>query len=324
MQRKAATVVVIATGGTIAGRAASADEHFDYVSAQLGVDDLLASLPSPAAVSVEAEQVAQVDSKDMTFAIWRRLAARIAHHLGRPEVVGVVVTHGTDTMEETAWFLARTLAPVRPVVLTGAMRPATARDADGPGNLEAALRLAAQGDAVAGVVVVMAGEVHAAHDVCKKHAQGLGAFSSGAAGPVARFVDGDPMPLRAAPVVARAIDASRLPVDTGAWPWVEIVGSGAGVDGRVVELLVAAGVDGIVVAATGSGTVHATLERALVAACAAGVAVLRSTRCLDGGVPVASLQRPQDLESAGDLTPAKARVELIVRLLAAGARPRSG
>lgn len=320
MQQKAA-VVVLATGGTIAGQATSPDEHIDYVSAQLGVDTLLASVPRRAGLRLEAEQVAQVDSKDMAFAIWRALAERIAWHLVRPEVAGIVVTHGTDTMEETAWFLARVIAPSRPVVLTGAMRPATARDADGPGNLADAIKLAALA-VPAGVVVAMAGEVHSARDVHKAHPRRLTAFTSGERGPVAHIDKGGIRSLRLLPEEAQAVEPMQLPATDAAWPWVEIVTSGAGVDGRVVELLVAAGVDGIVVAATGNGMVHRRLEPALAAAAHAGVAVLRSTRCLDGSVVEPTPRRPEALPSAGDLTPQKARVELIVRLLGAGVRPR--
>lgn len=321
MQQKAAVVVVLATGGTIAGRAASPDEHIDYASAQLGVHDLLAGLAVDAGVRIEAEQVAQVDSKDMDFAIWRALAARVGWHLARPEVAGIVVTHGTDTMEETAWFLARVVAACRPVVLTGAMRPATARDADGPGNLSDAILLAARA-APAGVVVAMAGDVHAARDVRKAHPQRLDAFSSGDRGPLARIANGRVRSLRTAPGEAPAIDDARLPDDVASWPWVEIVSSVAGADGRVVEVLEAAGVDGLIVAATGNGMVHSALVAALQAASRKGVAVLRSSRCLAGSIVEPAIRRAPTLPSAGDLTPPKARVELILDLLAKGVRPR--
>lgn len=332
MQQTAGTVVVIATGGTIAGQAASPDEQLDYVSARLGVDELLSALALPRDLTIEAEQLAQVDSKDMTFALWRGLAVQVAHHLARHDVAGVVVTHGTDTMEETAWFLARTVTPGKPVVLTGAMLPATSRAADGPSNLAAALRLAAHRQAVPGVVVVMAGEVHAARDVRKACSHRPAAFSSGELGPIGRIVDGAPRPLRLARGVARVLDPAHVPADEALWPWVEIVASSAGVDGRTVELLVAAGVDGIVVAATGNGTVHARMEPALRRARAAGVAVLRSTRCLHGGIVEGAVQTAaqagpegtEALESAADLSPHQGRVELIVRLLAAGATPRRG
>ena len=333
MQRKQRTVVVLGTGGTIAGLATDPGEHLRYASAQVGVEALVAAVPSRG-IAVDSEQVAQLDSKDMDFATWVRLAGRVAHHLARPEVAGVVVTHGTDTMEETAYFLSRVVGATKPVVLTGAMRPASAREADGPRNLSDALHVAAQGTAddardaaigSLGVVVVFAGRIHAARDVRKVHPQRLDAFSSGEHGALGEVVDGivrldrPPEPAR----VVIGIDA--LPADPAAWPWVEIVTSDAGADGRVVDALVAAGVQGIVVAATGNGTLQRRLAAALEAAAARGVRAWRSSRCLDGAIvgdaagDAASTSLP-----ASALTPVKARIALMLDLLVDPGRPGSG
>ena len=143
-------IVVLATGGTITGTAASSHDSVGYTAAQLGVNDLLASVPGAPGLDVVAEQVAQIDSKDMDFEVWRRLALRCAHWLAQPDVRGIVITHGTDTMEETAFFLQSVLAPAKPVVLTGAMRPSTSTDADGPHNLRDALAVAASPGAASG------------------------------------------------------------------------------------------------------------------------------------------------------------------------------
>ena len=304
-------VVVLGTGGTIAGHAASADDNLGYVAGTLDVGTLVASARHDGTVSVESEQVAQVDSKDMDFAIWYRLAGRVAHHLGRADVAGVVVTHGTDTLEETAYFLSRVVVATRPVVLTAAMRPATSRQADGPQNLADAIVVAAL-EGRAGVVVAFSGTLHAARDVRKVHPYGLDAFSSGDAGPLARIEEARLREFRAWPVPSAAT-ALRLPDVPADWPWVEIVTSTAGADGRGVAALVEAGVDGIVVAGTGNGSLHRELEAALEAADRRGVAVLRSTRCLDGAIVEAT---PGRFDSARDLTPAKARVELILNLVA--------
>ncbi len=304
------TVVVLGMGGTIAGRAASADDNLGYVAGTVGVGALVASASHDAPVTVESEQVAQIDSKDMEFALWRRLAGRVAHHLARVEVAGVVVTHGTDTLEETAYFLSRVVAADKPVVLTAAMRPASSRQADGPQNLADATTVATLGGR-AGVVVAFAGTLHSAHDVRKVHPYRLDAFSSGDAGPLARIEDGRLRALRDWP--AESIMArDRMPEDASAWPWVEIVTSGTGTDGRVVAALIAAGVAGIVVAGTGNGSLHRVLEAALADAEARGVAILRSTRCLDGTIVE---NTPRRFASAGDLTPVKARIELMLRLL---------
>ena len=146
MQNKAAVgsslVVVLGTGGTIAGTAASASDNVGYNAAQLGASQLVTAIPAPGSAPTEVEQVAQVDSKDMGFAIWRELVVAVDRHLARSEVCGIVITHGTDTLEETAYFLQRVLAPAKPVVLVAAMRPATSLQADGPQNLLDALLVA--------------------------------------------------------------------------------------------------------------------------------------------------------------------------------------
>lgn len=198
MPSPASRIVILGTGGTIAGQAARADDAVGYTAGALGVQVLIDAVPPLQAVDLEAEQVAQLDSKDMDAATWQRLAQRAAHHLARPEVQGVVVTHGTDTLEETAWFLHRVLAPAKPLVLTAAMRPASALSADGPLNLLDAVTVARHPGA-AGVLAVLAGRVQAAADLRKRHATRLDAFAGGDVGPVALVEDGRLRVLRAWP-----------------------------------------------------------------------------------------------------------------------------
>jgi L-asparaginase len=320
-QSGARTLVVLGTGGTIAGEGASADDDLSYRSAALPVAALVGSLAPPPGWTLESEQVAQLDSKDMDFATWRRLALCLASHLARAEVGAAIVTHGSDTLEETAYWLARALAPRKPVVLTAAMRPATSAHADGPRNLRDAATVATAAGA-RGVVVVVAGSVHSALDVRKVHPQRLDAFDSGDAGPIARVVDGDRLRLERdwpASDPQAALDSAALPEDPARWPWVAILPSGAGADPRAVRALVDAGVEGIVVATTGNGTVHRALEAPLAEAAARGCAVLRATRCLAGAIVEPADAASGALPSAGALTPQQARVELIVRLLAARA-----
>jgi len=317
MQSAPRTLVVLGTGGTIAGSAASADENVAYRAATLPVATLVASLAVPEGIVVESEQVAQLDSKDMDFSTWRLLAERAGGHLARPEVAAIIVTHGTDTLEETAYFVQRVVAPAKPVVFTAAMRPATSRLSDGPQNLADAVAVATAADA-RGVVVVVAGTVHSAFDVRKIHPYRLDAFGSGDRGPIARVEEGRLRRFRPWPEGEAAKLPDRLPVDASAWPWVAVVTSGAGVDARAVRSLVDAGCAGLVVAATGNGRVHAALESALCEAIARGCDVLRSTRCLDGTVIDAAEASGTDIPSAGALTPQQARVELIVRLLERG------
>jgi L-asparaginase len=304
-------IVILGTGGTIAGTASNAADGVAYTAGQVGVAQLLGALPASGIEALEVEQLAQIDSKDLGPALWQTLAQRIEHHLARTELAGIVITHGTDTLEETAYLLQRVLAPAKPVVLTAAMRPSTSLQTDGPQNLLDALTLASYPNA-RGVLVAMAGRVHAGAEVRKQHPYRLDAFDAGDAGPVALIAEGSVELLRNWPSGA-ALGLPRLMRDAQDWPWVEIVASHAGADGRVVACLVAAGVRGIVVAATGNGTVHRELETALQAAQAAGVAVMRSTRCIAGGIVG---QPAGALPSAGALTPAQARVELMLRLLA--------
>ncbi|WP_395690965.1 asparaginase [Piscinibacter sp.] len=308
MQDTPGTVAVLATGGTIAGTAASATDNIGYSAAQLGVQALVDAVPALAGVPLVTEQVAQLDSKDMDFAVWATLAARVAHQLAQPGITGVVITHGTDTLEETAYVLQRLLAPAKPVVLAAAMRPATALLRDGPQNLLDAVTLAREPGA-RGVMAVLAGTVHSALDVRKVHSYRVDAFGSGDAGPLARIEEGRVRRLREWPA------GEPLGLDCiakGEWPWVELVTSHAGARPDGVRALVAAGVKGLVVAGTGNGSLHHALEAALIEAQAAGVTVWRTTRCLDG--PVQATPADQ-LPSAGTLTPVQARIELMLQLM---------
>jgi L-asparaginase len=306
-------IAVLATGGTIAGRAAALEDNIGYTAAQLGVQDLLGAIPGLAPLPVVAEQVAQVDSKDMSLDIWRSLALRCAHWLADDEVAGVVITHGTDTLEETAFFLQSVLAPRKPVVLTCAMRPATALAPDGPQNLLDAMAVAAAPGAQ-GVVAVCAGVIHGAREVAKQYTYRLDAFTSGEAGPIGYVEERQLRLLRNWPAPQEgAANALAHFAAAGRWPRVEIVMNHAGAGGGIVEALVAQGIEGLVVAGTGNGSVHADLERALLQAQAAGVKVVRATRCARGHV----LAQARDvLPDAGGLSPVKARIALMLELLA--------
>ena len=311
-------LVFLGTGGTIAGAATSADDNVGYTAAQVGIKTLLAGMPGLAAGMVVCEQVAQVDSKDMDFAVWSALAARVAHWVADEAVQAVVITHGTDTLEETAFFLHQLLRPTKPVVLTCAMRPATARTPDGPQNLLDAVAVA-QDPQATGVLVVCAGTVHGAVDVQKVHTYRLDAFDSGDAGPVAYVEESRLRWLRQPEAGGRvAAQALHRIVQGTAWPRVEIVMSHAGTGAAVVDALLAPSLqaqplEGLVVAATGNGTVHRLLEAALLEAQARGVRVLRATRCHGG--QVLSGPVPATLPHAGGLSPVKARIQLMLELM---------
>ena len=304
-------------GGTIAGTASTVHDNIGYTAAQLGITELLGSIAALQQLPLVAEQVAQIDSKDMGLDNWGRLALRCRHWLAQADVAGIVITHGTDTLEETAFFLQAVLAPAKPVVLTCAMRPATAVAPDGPQNVLDAVAVASAAGA-RGVVVVCAGTIHCAADVAKQHTYRLDAFSSGDAGPVGSVEEGQMRLSRDWPQAGPGLPVRTLQAMATAtrWPRVEIVMSHAGASGRVVDALMAQGIDGLVVAATGNGTLHHELDAALTKAQTAGVKILRATRCAQGRI----IERPDDtLAGAGALSPVKARIALMLELFDATA-----
>ena len=311
MQSPMPLVVILATGGTIAGTAAAATDTTGYRAGALGVDALIAAVPALAEHRLESESVAAIDSKNMDIATWQRLAARVAHHVARPEVAGVVVTHGTDTLEETAYFLQRVLAPAKPVMLTAAMRPASALSADGPANLLDAVTVAGT-PGVRGVGLVFAGAVWAAVGLRKIHTLQTSAFAGSDCGPIARLEGGATRVFRDWPA-GDALGLARIAAAPDAWPRVEIVLNHAGADGRLVDAAVASGAAGIVVAGTGHGTVSDRLDAALARARGAGVRVRRASRCAFG--PVLP-HDAGDAEAGGELSAVQARVELQLALMA--------
>lgn len=320
-------MVFLGTGGTIAGTAVDANDNVGYTAAQVGVGQLLQAIPGLQSALGEqvflAEQVAQVDSKDMGWAQWRVLTERIQYHLEQPDVHSIVVTHGTDTLEETAFFLSQVLPPKllskKAVVLTCAMRPASSLSPDGPQNVLDAVAVALSPEA-RGVLSVCAGTVYTARDIQKIHPYRLDAFDAGDAGPLAYVEEGRVRWLHACPVSDAAM--SEFPLTAlarDAWPRVEIIVSYAGATGATVRALCAPpvlsahSVQGLVVAGTGNGTVHQDLELALREAQALGVRVVRSSRCAYGAV-IAGTTANTFPDSKG-LSPVKARIALMLELM---------
>ena len=319
-------IVVLGTGGTIAGTAARAGDNIGYSSAQVGVADLLAGVPGMADVlqgdTLVAEQVAQVDSKDMSFAIWTALGLSVQQHLAQDDVCGVVITHGTDTLEETAFFLQAVLPAAlqlrKPVVLTCAMRPASSLSPDGPQNLLDAVALARTPGAC-GVMAVCAGVVHGALAVQKVHVYRTDAFSSADSGPLGFMEEGRLRLVKAWPQAVShqaAVSIEKIASMT-TWPRVEIVmnyagGSAAVVDALLQPLAGVAPLQGLVVAGTGNGTLHVDLIAALQRAEHAGVKVVRASRCGEGRV---LLVAGSVFAESGGLSPVKARVALMLELM---------
>ena len=306
-------VVILGSGGTIAGVAADPADNVRYQAGQVDVAELIRAVPPLAMLPLEAEQVAQLDSSAMTIAVWQALARRAAWHLARDDVAGVVITHGTDTLEETAWLLQRVLAPRKPLVLTAAMRPSTALLADGPQNLLDAVRVA-HGGVGHGVLVVFAGLVHAAQDVQKMHSYRVDAFASADAGPLARIEEGRLYPLRDWPE-GLALGLEQIEREAAAWPWVEIVTSHAAAQERAVLALWQAGVKGLVIAGSGGGSVHEDIKPALAQALAGGVAIALASRCAVGPVHA---HVPAGWRVYPGLNAVKSRIALTLELMGSG------
>ena len=308
-------IVILGTGGTIAGMASDASSNINYTAGQVGVSQLVGAIDFLNG-AVETEQVAQIDSKDMSFEVWTALANRVHHHLAQNDVQGVVITHGTDTLEETAYFLQSVLNPGKPVVLTCAMRPASALAPDGPQNILDAIAVVRHMGAQ-GVTVVCSGVIHGAPDVQKIHTYQLNAFGSGDVGAIG-FIEENSLklvrnwPQRQQIKAHSAIENIAILNQAKSWPRVEIVMNYAGANGALVDALVAQGVQGLVVAGTGNGTVHQSLHEALLKAQAQGVQIIRSTRCTQGRV----LARSDDsFPASNSLSPVKARIDLLLVLM---------
>jgi len=315
-------IAVLATGGTIAGSAADATNTAGYQAGVVGVDRLLEAVPVLSTLAqIHAEQVASIDSKDMTLALWTSLAQRVNTLLSTDDIDGVVITHGTDTLEETAYLLHLTVKSSKPVVLTAAMRPASALSADGPLNLVNAVTVAASRAAHGqGVLVAFNNRIHSARDVAKTSTFAVDAFQSPEVGALGWVQDGRVEFQRS--VVRPHTVATEFVIGTN-WPAVEIVTSYAGASRLAVDALVGAGVRGIVVAGTGNGSIHASIQQALTDAVSQGVAVVRSSRVGSGHVMRngAASDDALGFVTANGLNPYKARVLLMLTLAAGGTGP---
>ncbi|THU01045.1 asparaginase [Lampropedia puyangensis] len=328
------TIRILATGGTIAGTAHAAHDNVSYQAAALPIDALLDGVPAlrqlPA--RIQAQQILSKDSKDLDPADWLVIARATHAALVDPDVAGIVITHGTDTLEETAWFLHRTLPHCeKPVVLVSAMRPATALGADGPQNLWDACCVALAGihqsvdqqsATIPMIVCVAAGEVHCASTVQKIQPYRIPSFSSGNAGPVAWVEEGRvvwtspgasiQVPSQA-PLFSRGHYECLLTTSSPA-PSVVWLTSHAGCDAYLIDALLASGCNGVLVAGTGNATLHHALEAALHKAAAAGLPIAVTSRCALGH-PVASANAPTPFRLI-PLPAAKARLELLMELWA--------
>ncbi len=273
------TVVVLSTGGTIAST--QSEEEGGFTSSLPG-EQLVAAVPGLNELArIEVQNVANVGSTNMTPALWLEVSRRANTALEREEVAGVLVTHGTDTMEETAYFLDLTVTGQKPVIMVGAMRAASEWDADGPRNILDATRVALSPEARGkGTFVVLNGEIHAAREVTKTHSLAVETFDTPEFGALG-IVDADGARFYRAPLRRRSI-----PMPAGVTlPTVDIIPNYAGSDGRLVRGLLREGpVDGLVIDAAGAGNIAAPLFEAVREAREAGIAVIITSRTHAGRV----------------------------------------
>lgn len=302
-------IKILATGGTIAGKSTSATDTTNYAAGALGIDALIDAVPEiKNFADVSGEQICNIDSKDMTEEIWLKLATRINELLA--EVDGIVITHGTDTLEETAYFLNLTVHGDKPVILTGAMRPATAISSDGAINLLNAVKVAANPHAFGkGVLVVINDEIHAAREVTKTHTLNVAAFQSREFG-LLGYISGGTAEFYRTSTRRHTVNSEFTVEKISALPKVKIIYSHANDDGLFIEAAINAGVKGIICAGTGNGSISANVEKILARAAAQGIVVIRSSRC--GGFVTANGK----FLSGDNLNPQKARILLQLALTA--------
>ena len=314
---KMANVTILATGGTIAGTGASSTTTVGYTAATVGVQRLIAAVPELAKVAnVSGEQVFQIASENMSDGNWLTLAKRVNLLMAQPNVDGIVITHGTDTLEETAYFLNLVVKSKKPVVLVGAMRPSTAISADGPINLYNAVLLAASSDAVGkGVLVAMNDQIQGAREVSKANTSTMDAFRSPDLGMLGYIQGGKPFFYHAS-VRKHTVESEFDIAAVSELPQVDIVYAYANVGPVALNALVAAGSKGIIHAGVGNGSLPARIKPALVAARAKGAVVVRASRVGQGILARNGEANDDELDFvvADTLSAQKARILLMLAL----------
>jgi len=312
---KLPNIRILATGGTIAG-AQKSQEDAGYKAGSFSVENLIAGVPAlKSLANLTGEQVCNIGSQDMNDAIWLQLADRLQAALDDPSVDGVVITHGTDTMEETSYFLSLVTKSEKPVVLTGAMRPATAISADGPMNLFNAVAVAADpASRDRGVLILMNDEIFAARDAQKMNTTRPDAFQAPNRGSIGiantgqvTFVDDPP-----APGAQGVFSVAGLT----ALPKVDIIYAYANMDVGLIDAAVKGGCQGLVLAGVGDGNASRPALAALSRAAHQGIAVVRSSR-VGSGIVARDMEIDDDklgFIAAQELSPQKARILLMLGL----------
>jgi L-asparaginase len=315
--KKLPNVVILATGGTIAG-AGTSSTGSSYTSGQVKIEAMIDAVPNIRSLAnLRGEQLANVGSQDMNVKVWLDLANRINELLKSKDVDGVVITHGTDTQEETAFFLNLVVKSDKPVVLTGSMRPSTALSADGPLNMYNAVAIAASPLAKGyGVMVLMNDDIHSAHDVKKMITTPVQTFQSPLEGLLGTCIFGE-VEFFHKPFGRHTVDSEFSVEGVKELPRVDIVYTCADVSTDLIDIMVKAGAKGIVIAGVGDGNMNAGTLEAAKRATKAGVPVVRASRVPVGAVLIKGeiVDADYGTVSSAELNPQKARILLMLALL---------
>lgn len=314
--KKLPNIVILATGGTIAGAGASSTGSA-YTSGQVKIEAMIDAVPNIRSLAnLKGEQFSNVGSQDMSIKIWLGLAERINQLLASDTVDGIVITHGTDTQEETAYFLTLTVKSDKPVVLTGSMRPSTALSADGPLNMYNAVAVAANPNSKGyGVMVVMNDEIHSAHDVKKMISTPVQTFQSPQEGMIGTVIFGEVLYFHK----PHGRYTTKSEFDTKGLkelPRVDIIYMCADASADLIDIHVKAGAKGIIIAGVGDGNMTAATLEAAKRATKKGVPVVRATRVPIGAVLIHGEVNDEEFGtiSSDELNPQKSRVLLMLAL----------
>lgn len=310
-------VIILATGGTIAGAGASAANSATYTAAKVGIDKLIAGVPELSELAnVRGEQVMQIASESITNDNLLLLGSRVAELAERDDVDGIVITHGTDTLEETAYFLTLVEKTDKPIVVVGSMRPGTAMSADGMLNLYNAVAVAGSKEARGkGVLVTMNDEIQSGRDVSKMINIKTEAFKS-PWGPLGMVVEGKSYWFRL-PAKRHTMDSEFDIKNIKSLPNVGIAYSYGNVDDTAYKALAQSGAKAIIHAGTGNGSVASSVVPTLQALRKDGVQIIRSSHVNSGGFVLRNAEQPDDKNDwvvAHDLNPQKARILAMVAL----------
>ena len=315
--QKLPNVMVLATGGTIAGTGASSTTTVGYTAATVGVQQLINAVPEVAKVAnVTGEQVFQIASESMTNEHWLTLAKRVNMLLAQPNVDGIVITHGTDTLEETAYFLNLVVKSRKPVVLVGAMRPSTALSADGPINLYNAVILAGSPEAVGkGVLVSLNDQIQSSRDVSKTNTSTPDSFRTPELG-VLGYMQGNKAYFYRTSTRKHTVETEFDISNIQALPQVDIVYGYANMNDVALNAFIAAGAKGIIHAGTGDGSLAAKVKPSLIAARKNGTLIVRASRVGNGILARNGEANDDELDFvvSDTLSPQKARILLMLAL----------